>query len=314
MKNQRLSFALVGLFIIVYAALALIAKQSVQAVGGQDHACEDAQVTGLAPIDGNVNYTAPSGDIINQLCIKSGSKTNEGNHIIITSNGVFFGYTVSGLGTNSITITAGSDTQAISHADIYFGLMPSPTPSASPETSPSPSPEVSPNPSPETSPNPEPSSSPAASASPNPQAGKTSALGKNGPTCENMEFEVTYDAKENGDSRKDVEVTFTYRGETKKAKTDENGRARVFFNYQGEGDLKAEATDGYPSQSIYVQNLSCSASGQGGTVLGASTNTSGQVLGASTMADTGTSASLWAITLATGGLNILLAGIRKLIY
>ena len=141
-----------------------------------------------------------------------------------------------------------------------------------------------------------PTPSPTPTSTPDDRSGKHSYLGKNGPTCEKSEFEVTFDTKEDGNARKDIEVKFTYRGEVKNAKTNDGGRATVYFNYSGEGELKADPGDGYPSQSLYVDKLDCPAQAIGGTGIGGrvlgvrEATTSGQVLGATTdtLAGTGT--------------------------
>lgn len=90
------------------------------------------------------------------------------------------------------------------------------------------------------------------------------------------------DLTENNDGVKDVEVTFTFNGQEKKAKTNEEGRARVRFN-RANGTVKASA-DGFSSQSMSVTAPDCSE-----VVLDPNTNTGrgGQVLGASTLAATG---------------------------
>ncbi len=109
-----------------------------------------------------------------------------------------------------------------------------------------------------------------------PIAGKHSSLSLSGPSCENKTIEVAYDVKENGQGRQDVEATFTYRGDKKVVKTDNNGRAYVSYSYSGEGTVAVTASDDYPQQSLHVNPLDCPV------VAGVSAESGGQVLGATT--------------------------------
>jgi hypothetical protein len=118
------------------------------------------------------------------------------------------------------------------------------------------------------------------------QGGKYSRMGKD-QVC-NEDVEVVYDASENGNPRKNIEVTFTYNGETKKATTNDDGRAQVYFNYKGSGTVEATATEGFSNQSVNIDEMEdCETTAA----------TGGQVLGASTtaLASTGT----FAVALAT---------------
>jgi len=159
-------------------------------------------------------------------------------------------------------------------------------------------PEPTTNPEPTTSPEPTTNPTPSSTSSPDPKSGKRSALGKNGPTCEDLNFEVTYDLKEDGDPRKDIEVTLSYNGDKKTLKTDDGGRARTFFAYNGEGTVEAKNNSGYPEQSLHIDSLDCPS--VGGVVLGtsSSTPTDGKVLGDSTsvLAATGTFSDTLALT------------------
>lgn len=111
-------------------------------------------------------------------------------------------------------------------------------------------------------------------------SGNQSALSNDNLKCESNNFDVVMDLKRENDAAKDVEVTFTFNGQEKKAKTNDNGRARVTFG-RASGTVKATADD-FSSQSMSITAPECSEvtpSTHSGTV--------GQVLGASTLAATG---------------------------
>lgn len=169
-----------------------------------------------------------------------------------------------------------------------------PTQTANPTCTPKPSatvePTATPNPSPTPSSNPTNSPTPTATpvpgptSTPGPEDGKHSYLGKNGPSCEQVNFEVTYDLKEDGKGQKDIEVTIEYNGDKKTVKTNEGGRAQVYFDYNGEGTIYADDNGDYPSQSLHVNALDCPSTGVGGAILGTTTSSTdgGKILGAST--------------------------------
>jgi hypothetical protein len=92
---------------------------------------------------------------------------------------------------------------------------------------------------------------------PTPNPGRTSRMGKDGPSCENPNIYVTYDVEDNGNPVEDVEVTFTYLGGNEhKVKTNSDGRASTTYGYGGAGEIRAEAS-GYPTQSVYIDQLIC---------------------------------------------------------
>lgn len=166
-----------------------------------------------------------------------------------------------------------------------------PTPTSEPTATPPPTNRPTPTTAPSPTPNPGDELTPTATPSPTspPSPGRTSTLGYN-VACTNNDIEVTYDVKnEDGNGEKDVEVRFNYQENKQTAKTNEDGRARVFYAKNGDGSVKAEA-DGYAPQSVYMtMPTNCPAptatSEVGGQVLGAST---GKILGATTYANTGT--------------------------
>jgi hypothetical protein len=75
--------------------------------------------------DRSVTITADEGEVITAVCIKSGSKAFGGNKHsdVISQDGLHDCYTVAGLGTNEVTVTAAdsSDCQGISHVDFTTG-------------------------------------------------------------------------------------------------------------------------------------------------------------------------------------------------
>ncbi|PIP53557.1 hypothetical protein COX08_00250 [Candidatus Beckwithbacteria bacterium CG23_combo_of_CG06-09_8_20_14_all_34_8] len=130
-------------------------------------------------------------------------------------------------------------------------------------------------------PSPTPTATPGPTSSPDPNSGKHTTLGKNGPTCENLTFEITFDVKNDGNPVVDQEITFSYGGDTWTEYTNDDGRANTDAIYNGSGELKAETTDGYPSQSLYVDDLGdCGGGIGGGFTFGAFTATQGLVSGA----------------------------------
>ncbi len=97
--------------------------------------------------------------------------------------------------------------------------------------------------------------------------------------CTEKEFDAIMDVREDGVGKGGVKVTFYFNGQTVEVRTNADGRGRTKFA-RAAGDLKADA-EGYPSQSQVVEALDCEDvildPGRGG-----------QVLGATTLADTGT--------------------------
>jgi hypothetical protein len=96
-------------------------------------------------------------------------------------------------------------------------------------------------------------------------------------------------------------VKFTYNNQTKETKTDSDGRARVDFAYAGEMQAKAEF-DGQSKTTNVVAAENC------GEVLG---TTTGQVLGASTMAATGTFASSLYSLAGIAGMALTAVGMKR---
>lgn len=167
---------------------------------------------------------------------------------------------------------------------------PSPEPSPTPEVSPSPepTPEVTPSPTPEVSPSPEPtpevtpSPEPTATPSATPAPGKSSGLEITALSCDNRNFDVIIDLRDGTTPAAGIKVKFTYNGKVVESTTDAQGKARAGYHYEGDMSVKVQPEGGYAGHDRHVElpkNLVCPA-GVGGT-------STGEVLGASTMAETG---------------------------
>ncbi|HYD35091.1 MAG TPA: hypothetical protein VD999_03425 [Vitreimonas sp.] len=175
-------------------------------------------------------------------------------------------------------------------------LEPSATPEPSPSMEPSASPEASPSASPTASSNPAPSNPPeSGKGGGSSESGRQTSLGNDNLQCTQKTFDAAMDVKDNGTGVKDVLVTFVYNGSTKQAHTNENGRAKVTFDQNGNGTITASA-EGWNTQSMSLTMPMCGdvhldPDRSRGSVLGASTGINGrgvgQVLGASTLANTG---------------------------
>lgn len=149
---------------------------------------------------------------------------------------------------------------------------------------------------------PEPTPTPEPTPSPTPDDGKSghrSSLSHDNLQCPNTDFEAVMDVKKDGQGAKDVKVKFTFNGVTKEVTTNENGRAKVSFVI-GSGTLTAEA-EGYPSQALNIQAPDC------GTSADPDNGRGGQVLGATTLAETGSQSTYAAIMMVASGLFLSVA-------
>ncbi|MBI2330183.1 hypothetical protein HYU94_02240 [Candidatus Daviesbacteria bacterium] len=106
--------------------------------------------------DNTLSHTAPEGTTISGVCIKSGENMFGGaSHSGLLGDGAYENgcYSVSGIGTGSVTVTRTGDPsdicQALSHIDVFYGSpesspTPTPTPSPTPESTPTPTPSPTP--------------------------------------------------------------------------------------------------------------------------------------------------------------------------
>lgn len=182
MRWKILAITLLVLFLILSPRL--LTNPNTQAAGGD---CEDAQAQSIEGTQDLVTFNAPAGNTITQVCLKAGTP-----HFIFTSNTSDGCYTVTGIGTESVTVTRtgtpSPECQEISHIDVYYEpattptptLTPTPTITATPTPTDTPTPTESPTPTPTISPaiTPPPTSSPTpiATATPTPTTGPTATL------------------------------------------------------------------------------------------------------------------------------------------
>jgi hypothetical protein len=199
------------------------------------------------------------------------------------------------------------------------GPSPSPTPTASVEPTPASSP------SPTANPTPTPAAPPAVGGTSG-DSGRRTVLANDNLQCNNTSFDAVMDVFENGTAQENILVRFSYNGSTKEARTNSSGRARVIFDINGNGTVTAVA-DGYPSQSMNITVPFCSnvvldpnkntssttstsqstqASQQSSSSHSSSANSrgQGQVLGATTLADTGREVEYLGIAFLASGLTI----------
>lgn len=138
----------------------------------------------------------------------------------------------------------------------------------------------------------------------NPQAGKQSSAGIDGKVCAGQNFNAYTVLRLDGQPVKDVNVKFVYNGEAKYAKTQVDGRAGVAYGYASDSDVQYLPQDGYPTQlQKAVRASDCNVVVTAGT-----TTTGGQVLGASTLAKTGTAATTLINLVGLAGVSLTAAG------
>lgn len=118
------SFKYLLIIFLIFGSFLLV-NSLVRASGGDNDECEDAQETSFEDGDEDeMEYTAPEGQIVSGVCIKSGNNMFSDGHSESLEDGDYEDgcYTVEGVGTNTIVVERNfeSDTcQGISHLDIY---------------------------------------------------------------------------------------------------------------------------------------------------------------------------------------------------
>lgn len=290
LKQFTSSFALIGVTIISFLIVRMIFPLTL--VNATD-VCPNTG-DGWTKLDyEHETYSAESGFIVDQVCVKGGHEgsTDGGHGYIFTAptdvvpvncvkKDKTGSITVTGLNTPTIDIDfTGDACAAVSHASYHLVEDPG---DSDEETDPTPT----------------------QTPTPTPSLGKQSRIGYNAISC-NENFEVVADLTENGNPVEGVEVTFNYNPEAK-ATTNADGRARVFFPRLFEGPVTAKA-DGYPTQTVFVTFPTCHEEGETNTsdvVLAAATTNPprrGQVLGATTLANTGSAAETVAIVAFSAG-------------
>ncbi len=124
---------------LVAGALLLSGNQAL-ADGGQDSPaeCEKPLATDTSQ---DSPFTAPAGQIVTGVCIKSGDNTFTGDKQhseLITTNGTFGNndcFVVSGIGTSTVSVTINpqaSDCKGVSHIDVKTETAPTPTSTPAP--------------------------------------------------------------------------------------------------------------------------------------------------------------------------------------
>lgn len=155
MAEQRIP---TGVLVLIAAALAISAVVAGalllpgdQALGkGNDSPAECTN----ADHPGKVStFTAPPGEVITGVCIKSGDNTFPGDKQhseLITTNGTFGNndcFVVSGIGTSTVTVTKNpqaSDCKTVSHIDVNTETAPTATPIPTPTSTPTSTPALTP--------------------------------------------------------------------------------------------------------------------------------------------------------------------------
>ncbi|MCC6420023.1 MAG: hypothetical protein IT429_17450, partial [Gemmataceae bacterium] len=140
-RRRRAVLTIAGAFaILAGVTLGIAGLSDSRASGnGSPAACDTGvQATG----DGaSQTYTAPNGETVTAVCIKSGANMFGGNQHsgLLSADGLYDGcYTVSGVGTASVSVTRGNESptcQDISHVDIVLGQGNGTTPTVPPQTS-----------------------------------------------------------------------------------------------------------------------------------------------------------------------------------
>lgn len=157
-----------------------------------------------------------------------------------------------------------------------------PTPTPTPTEEPTPTPTEEPTPTPTEEPTPTPSVTPEDPGTPDKEY---SSISVDHLSCGEYDFRAAMTLRAGDKPLKDVLVVFTYNGMSKNDYTNEDGKARVTFDFAGEAVVKATPNNGFDSQETKVtQETNCQEMGAGMRSVVAGDN---QVLGANTYAQAG---------------------------
>ncbi|HEX7017995.1 MAG TPA: hypothetical protein VF209_03755 [Patescibacteria group bacterium] len=161
-------------------------------------------------------------------------------------------------------------------------------------------------PAPPASPSPSPTVTSAGTGGPQPTptpgpSGKEFRLNTDRLVCPNTTFDAVADVLDHGRGIGNVKVTFTFNGQTKETTTNDDGRAKVTFDSSADGTLIAKA-EGFEDRSYIVEVPACEepAVGVGGPS-SSERETQAEVLGATTLADTGRGQDFLALMLISTG-------------
>ena len=156
MNKKILNIATASLILAgLFNGLSLNSNYIVSADAGK---CNDAP--GSANTTNNfASLTAPSGKVVNSICIKSGSNMfGDGHSDRLTTNTTYENgcYEVTGIGSQTVTVKkvgSGNNCQDLSHVDVYFNV-PQPSPTFTPINSPTVTPTLTPTPNTSSTPTP----------------------------------------------------------------------------------------------------------------------------------------------------------------
>jgi hypothetical protein len=112
------------------------------------------------------------------------------------------------------------------------------------------------------------------------------------------------DLRENNNDLENVLVKFVYQGETKEVRTNNNGRATVTFAQKGNGVVTADP-EVCDTQSMSVVMPNCGSS-TSPTPTPAPQGGRSRILGATTLADTGSAQEYFALAVAVSGMALTL--------
>jgi hypothetical protein len=161
MKQKTLStfFSLLAIWLITLLTISMTPNLMAQGLGHCSDADDEHRVE-WNDNDTSGTYSDPDGNSINSIFIKTGTSCIE--YTTDTSDG---DYTVSGIGTSTVTVSENGEVRDISHVEYVV--------TNDVEATPSPSPSASPSASPEASASPQPTESPEVTASPSPEPTST---------------------------------------------------------------------------------------------------------------------------------------------
>lgn len=250
------------------------------------------------------------------ICHATSSETNPYVEITIACEAMYGNGNAGHFSENGTTL-AGHEDDYVLHeggsCNIPTEAVPTPTPTESLIPTPTPMSKNDPQPTGQ------PPAAPTSQSEGNKSEGRQSSLANDNLQCTTSYFDAVMDVKDNGNPVRDILVRFAYNGASREARTNENGRAKVAFDQNGNGSLTATA-EGYPSQSMYITVPQCGPvaldpdRNRGGSILGTSTDSTkntkqGQVLGASTLADTGSGPLYSMATVFAAGLLMTLSAL-----
>lgn len=140
---------------------------------------------------------------------------------------------------------------------------------------------------------------------PTPTNNNRSSLSTVDPSCDSDSVAATHKIEEDGKAISGVRVVFEYNGEQKIAYTDHDGKAHISFKYTGDAHVNSNP-DGFSSAANYITKETECSNTQSGSVFGASTQ--GQVLGATTYAETGIVEDVMMTILGLTGVSMFTTG------